>query len=34
VGIDDERGQAVVLGSFLEAGPLAEYAQGVRLPGA
>jgi hypothetical protein len=30
--MDDGRGQAVVLRSFIEAGPLEDYAQGVRLP--
>lgn len=34
VGIDDGRGQAVVLRSFVSSGPLQDYAQGVRLPGA
>ena len=33
VGIDDGRGQAVVLRSFVSSEPLADYAQGVRLPG-
>ena len=32
VGIDDGRGQAVVLRSFTDAGPLADYAYGVQLP--
>jgi hypothetical protein len=32
VGIDDGRGQAVVLRSFVSSGPLEDYAQGVRLP--
>jgi hypothetical protein len=33
VGIDDGRGQAVVLRSFVSSVPLEDYAQGVRLPG-
>ncbi|MGI4865987.1 MAG: hypothetical protein ACRYFZ_18840 [Janthinobacterium lividum] len=33
VGIDDGRGQAVVLRSFSDSEALADYAQGVRLPG-
>jgi hypothetical protein len=32
VGIDDGRGQAVVLRSFSSSEPLADYAHGVRLP--
>ncbi len=32
VGIDDGRGQAVVLRSFVSSGPLEDYARGVRLP--
>jgi hypothetical protein len=32
VGIDDGRGQAVVLRSFINSGPLEDYAHGVRLP--
>jgi hypothetical protein len=32
VGIDDGRGQAVVLRSFVSSGPLEDYAHGVRLP--
>jgi hypothetical protein len=32
VGIDDGRGKAVVLRSFVNSGPLEDYAQGVRLP--
>lgn len=32
VGIDDGRGQAVVLRSFVEAGPLEDYAHGVLPP--
>lgn len=32
VGIDDGRGQAVVLRSFVNNGPLEDYAHGVRLP--
>jgi hypothetical protein len=32
VGIDDGRGQAVVLRSCSGSGPLADYAHGVRLP--
>jgi hypothetical protein len=32
VGIDDGRGQAVVLRSFVNSGPLQDYAHGVRLP--
>jgi hypothetical protein len=32
VGIDDGRGQAVVLRSFVSSGPLEDYAQGLRLP--
>jgi hypothetical protein len=31
VGIDDSRGQAVVLRSFVSSGPLEDYAHGVRL---
>jgi hypothetical protein len=31
VSIDDERGQAVVLGSFVSSGPLEDYAHGVQL---
>jgi hypothetical protein len=33
VGIDDGRGQAVVLRSFSDSEALADYAHGVRLPG-
>jgi hypothetical protein len=33
VGIDDGRGQAVVLRSFVSSVPLEDYAQGLRLPG-
>ncbi|RZK45011.1 MAG: hypothetical protein EOO61_01705 [Hymenobacter sp.] len=33
VGIDDGRGQAVVLRSFSSSGPLQDYAHVVRLPG-
>jgi hypothetical protein len=32
VGIDDGRGQAVVLRSFTSSVPLEDYAHGVRLP--
>jgi hypothetical protein len=32
VGMDDERGQAVVLRSFVNSGPLEGYAHRVRLP--
>jgi hypothetical protein len=32
VGVDDGRGQAVVLRSFVSSGPLEDYAHGVRLP--
>jgi hypothetical protein len=32
VGIDDGRGQAVVLRSFSDSKALADYAHGVRLP--
>lgn len=32
VGIDDGRGQAVVLRSFIDSQVLADYAQRVRLP--
>jgi hypothetical protein len=32
VGIDDGRGQAVVLRSFSDSGALADYAHWVRLP--
>jgi hypothetical protein len=32
VGIDDGRGQAVVLRSFVSSEPLEDYAQRVRLP--
>jgi len=32
VGIDDGRGQAVVLRSFIEAGPLEDYAHDIQLP--
>ena len=32
VGIDDGRGQAVVLRSFVNSGPLEDYAQGMQLP--
>jgi hypothetical protein len=31
VGIDDGRGQAVVLRSFIEAGPLEDYSHSIRL---
>jgi hypothetical protein len=33
LGIDDSKGQAVVLLSFSSSGPLEDYAQGVSLPG-
>lgn len=33
VGVDDGRGQAVVLRSFIDSGPLEDYAYEVRLPG-
>jgi hypothetical protein len=33
VGTDDGRGQAVVLRSLVSSEPLADYAQGVWLPG-
>jgi len=33
VGIDDGRGQAVVLRSFVSSQPLEDYAHRVRLPG-
>jgi hypothetical protein len=32
VGIDDGRGQAVVLRSFVSSVPLEDYAHGIRLP--
>jgi len=32
VGIDDGRGQVVVLRSFVSSGPLEGYVHGVRLP--
>ena len=32
VGVDDGRGQAVVLRSFIEAEPLEDYSYDVRLP--
>ena len=32
VGIDDGRGQAVVLRSFSDSEALEDYVQGVRLP--
>lgn len=32
VGIDDSRGQAVVLHSFVSSVPLEDYAHGVQLP--
>lgn len=32
VGIDDGRGQAVVLRSFVSSEPLEDYAQSMRLP--
>jgi hypothetical protein len=32
VGIDDGRGQAVVLRSFISSEALEDYAQGVQLP--
>jgi hypothetical protein len=32
VGIEDGRGRAVVLRSFVSSGPLEAYAHGVRLP--
>jgi hypothetical protein len=32
VGIDDGRGQAVVLRSFIDSVPLEDYAHGIRLP--
>jgi hypothetical protein len=32
VGLDDGRGQAVVLRSFVSSVPLEDYAHGVRLP--
>jgi hypothetical protein len=32
VGIDDGRGQAVVLRSFVNSGPLEDYSHYVRLP--
>lgn len=32
VGIDDSRGQAVVLRSFVSSAPLEDYAHRVRLP--
>jgi len=31
-GIDDGRGQAVVLQSFMSSGPMEEYAHRVQLP--
>lgn len=33
VGVDDGRGQAVVLRSFSDSEALEDYAHGVRLPG-
>jgi hypothetical protein len=33
VGIDDGRGQAVVLRSFVSSVPLEDYAHGIQLPG-
>jgi hypothetical protein len=33
VGVDDGRGQAVVLRSFNSSVPLEDYAHGVQLPG-
>lgn len=33
VGIDDGRGQAVVLRSFVSSEPLEDYAHSMRLPG-
>lgn len=32
LGVDDGRGQAVVLRSFSNSGPLADYAQGMQMP--
>jgi hypothetical protein len=32
VGFDDERGQAVVLRSFISSGPLEDYADRMQLP--
>ena len=32
VGVDEGRGQAMVLRSFVHAMPLEDYAHGVRLP--
>jgi hypothetical protein len=32
VSIDNGKGQAVVLGSFVSSAPLEGYAQGIRLP--
>ena len=32
VGVDNGRGQAVVLHSFVGSEPLADYAQGMQLP--
>jgi hypothetical protein len=32
VGIDDSWGQAVVLRSFVNSGPLEDYAHGLQLP--
>jgi hypothetical protein len=32
VGINDGRGQAVVLRSFVSSGPLDNYTHGTRLP--
>jgi hypothetical protein len=32
VGIDESRGHAVVLRSFVSSGPLEDYTQRVRLP--
>ena len=32
VGYDERRGEAVVLRSFVSAGPLEDYGHGVRLP--
>lgn len=33
LGVDDGRGQAVVLRSFIDAEPLEDYAYNVQLPG-
>ena len=32
IGYDTQHGRAMVLRSFSSSGPLADYAQGVRLP--